>query len=195
MRQQPRSALYTPWPPSGCLALIPDEASRHIDGPNGTLRPTIFRYFSTFDSIAIQMCSQKRKYGPRFPPPLPRCDDDKSEYVFENGAVLVFTYSGSHVKTFQDAASDHGAKPPSSYDAVYMNAGTKITLTTEEAIALAIHAPGEGTPFFYLSTYDRGGSCLRKEPGPKHTLLRVWGETRRHPLDGAGHGSVDERCC
>lgn len=69
-----------------------------------------------------------------------------------------FTYSGSHVKNLRDATSDHGAEQPSSYDAMFMNAGNAITLTAEEAIKLAIHIQGAGTPFFWLSTYDGVGS-------------------------------------
>lgn len=60
-------------------------------------------------------------------------------------------------KDLDNARMEHGMDPLSSYDVVFMNAGNRPSISTQNTIKAAIEVQAAGTPFFWLSTYDGVG--------------------------------------
>ena len=90
--------------------------------------------------------------------PFRRCDDNRGQFFFKNGAVVHYKFSDHQKKNLYDATKDHGKDQLSSYDAVFMNPGNDTPMTPEDAIGSATKVQAAGTPFFWLSTFIGVGS-------------------------------------
>ncbi|CAN0241692.1 unnamed protein product [Ectocarpus sp. 12 AP-2014] len=88
-----------------------------------------------------------------------RCDDDRAEYLFENGAVVHYYYAGGDQhKTIKDALLRHGNVSLSYYDAVVANHGNGPQMTVDNVCEAAFELQALSVPFFWLSTYSGQGS-------------------------------------
>lgn len=88
-----------------------------------------------------------------------RCDDDRAEYLFENGAIVHYYFAGPEPnKSIKDALLQHGNVSLSYYDAVFANNGNGPIMTVDATCETAFELQALSVPLFWLSTFRGQGS-------------------------------------
>ena len=112
-----------------------------------------------------------------------RCDDSHGEYLFDNGALVHFQFSGTQdTKGLTDARKMHGMQDLSSYDAVFVNSGNNPPIGAKKAVEIALEVQAAGTQLFWLSTYNGGGQ------------ISNWSKNERSRFHESGALYVDIAC-
>ena len=112
-----------------------------------------------------------------------RCEDSQGEYLFDNGALVHFQFSGTEdTKGLTAARNRHGMDDISSFDAVFVNPGNDPPIGAEKAIKIALEVQAAGTQLFWLSTYRESGEISK------------WSKDQRGRFNECGPLYVDTSC-